>query len=373
MLEIISHIIIFGGILSLFLAITQLVAKDRTIQHYLIALLLIFLGIFQFKVHSIYYGIAREYPATLLFSLPVFLSIGPFLYFNFLMLMDSRFTISFKNSLHLLPALVFFLLEITSLLFISFPDSMIRRRLVVMELFTAEQSATTQIVQYTIYGAVFYTIPYQLSILKNTLNLYRFSEMDLFKKLLFLVITISLFSTTSFFLLIFTGEKFFLLLGTLILTFLIMFAYIILQREVDPLKILSSDLRRKRYERSLLNGIDVEKVQKRLNELMEEEKLYADSDITLPKLAEVLLITRHQLSEFLNEKLDMNFSTFINKYRIEEAKELLHSDADLSILQIAYSVGFNSKSAFNTAFQKFMGTTPAHFRKERYSGLSTDL
>ncbi len=363
MLQIISQIIIFGGALSLFLAVTQLVARDRTTQHYLIALLLVCLGIFLFKAHFIYYGISLKYPATLLFSLPTFLSIGPFLYFNFLMLMDSRFTVSFRKGLHLLPAFFFFLLEIISLLFITSENVMGLRRLVLRELFTPGTSPLTRIIQYCIYGAIFNTIFYQLAILKNTLDLYKFREMDIFKKLLFLIISISLLSTTSFFFLIFTGKKFFLLSGLLVLTFLIMFAYIIFQREVDLLKNLSSDFRRKRYERSLLNGIDTENIRKRLSELMEEEKLYTQSDITLPKLAESLLITQHQLSEFLNEKLNMNFNTFINKHRIDEAKDLLHADTDLSILQIAYSVGFNSKSAFNTAFRNFTKTTPANFRK----------
>jgi AraC-like DNA-binding protein len=363
MSQLISNIIIFGGALSLFLTITQLVVKNRSIQHYLIAFLLISLSIFQFEIYFILFGIAREYPATLLFSLTIFISIGPFLYFNFLMLMDSRFTLSFRKGLHLLPAFIFFILEIISLFFTSFEDAMGQRRQVITEIFTSEPSLITRIVRYYIYGAIFSTIFYQLAILKNALNLYRFREMDIFKKLLFLIISASLLVTTSYLALMLTGEKIFLAAGTLVMTFLIMFAYIIFQREVDLLKNLSSDLRRKKYERSLLKGMDVDIINRRLFELMEEEKLYAHSDITLPKLAESLLVTQHQLSEFLNEKLNMNFNTFINKHRIDEAKELLHADTDLSILQIAYSVGFNSKSAFNTAFRNFTETTPANFRK----------
>jgi AraC-like DNA-binding protein len=55
--------------------------------------------------------------------------------------------------------------------------------------------------------------------------------------------------------------------------------------------------------------------------------------------------------------MEVNFNSFMKKYRIDEAKALLSGNVNLSILQTAYSVGFNSKSAFNAAFQKFTGTT----------------
>jgi AraC-like DNA-binding protein len=67
----------------------------------------------------------------------------------------------------------------------------------------------------------------------------------------------------------------------------------------------------------------------------------------------------------INERLEMNYSNFINSYRIQEAKILLFAPEkiDDSILDIAYEVGFNSKAVFNRAFKKFTGMTPSEFRK----------
>jgi len=67
-----------------------------------------------------------------------------------------------------------------------------------------------------------------------------------------------------------------------------------------------------------------------------------------------------------------NFCEFINGYRIEESKRQLFDPArqERSILDIAYEVGFNSKSTFNSAFKKHTGPKPSEFRAVR-SALSS--
>ena len=72
------------------------------------------------------------------------------------------------------------------------------------------------------------------------------------------------------------------------------------------------------------------------------------------------------LSHVINASFNQNFRDFINSYRIEESKSRLVQD-DMNILNIAYEVGFNSKSAFNTAFKKFTGMTPKEYRKKNIS------
>ena len=98
---------------------------------------------------------------------------------------------------------------------------------------------------------------------------------------------------------------------------------------------------------------------------MSEKKPYLENELTLAKLAEMLSVPQHHLSQILNEKLNQNFFDFVNNYRIQEAKKLLVSPDGglLTILAIAEEVGFNSKSAFNNAFKKVTNTTPSEFRK----------
>ena len=92
---------------------------------------------------------------------------------------------------------------------------------------------------------------------------------------------------------------------------------------------------------------------------MEEERLYCDEDLSLPRLSEVLEVTSHQLSQFLNEHHNINFNNYINNYRINDAKKMLIGEPKRSTLSIAYAVGFNSYSVFYTAFKKETLLSPA--------------
>lgn len=102
----------------------------------------------------------------------------------------------------------------------------------------------------------------------------------------------------------------------------------------------------------------------RLNQLMDQEKLYVDDEINLEKLALRLQVTRHQLSQVLNEHAGMNFFEYINSRRIEEAKHLLTSTSkkELNIIEIAYKVGYSNKVTFNNTFKKYTGMTPSEYR-----------
>jgi AraC-like DNA-binding protein len=60
----------------------------------------------------------------------------------------------------------------------------------------------------------------------------------------------------------------------------------------------------------------------------------------------------------------------VNRYRIEEAKRLLTNPPDkkITVLEVLYEVGFNSKSSFNTLFKKYTGLTPSEFKKQHLEG-----
>jgi AraC-like DNA-binding protein len=95
------------------------------------------------------------------------------------------------------------------------------------------------------------------------------------------------------------------------------------------------------------------------------EKAYLDNDLSLPALAKSIQASCNETSYLINELYRDNFYNFINKYRVEEAKNLLLSQKynQLNILGIAYESGFNSKTTFNTTFKKHTGLSPTEFVK----------
>ncbi len=98
----------------------------------------------------------------------------------------------------------------------------------------------------------------------------------------------------------------------------------------------------------------------------EDRSLYCDPDFSLTRLAELTDSNTKYVSQAINDFTGKNFRTFINEYRIREARRrLLDSEnfGNVTIQYLAESVGFLSTSAFNMAFRKFTGMTPSLYQK----------
>lgn len=121
---------------------------------------------------------------------------------------------------------------------------------------------------------------------------------------------------------------------------------------------------KKKYEKSSLSEEVEDAVLTRLTHLLETEKPYLQSDLSLPKLAGLLNTNPHHLSQLLNDRLGLTFFDWLATHRIAEAQCLLSdpATAHLKIDEIAERVGYNSPSAFHTAFKRLTNQTPAQFR-----------
>lgn len=111
----------------------------------------------------------------------------------------------------------------------------------------------------------------------------------------------------------------------------------------------------------------IHKLQKGLNYLMNEEKVFTNQDLTLKYLASRLDTSTNDLSWLLNQIYQESFRDYINKYRIEAFLEKINLDEHKShtILGLAFDVGFNSKSTFNRVFKARIGTTPKAYLKNK--------
>lgn len=117
------------------------------------------------------------------------------------------------------------------------------------------------------------------------------------------------------------------------------------------------------YTSSTLINVDCDIVLAKLNILMQSDRIYVDSELSLPILAERLGLNPHQLSELMNTRLGKGFSRYLREQRIGAAKTMLCVEPSASVLSVGLSLGFASQSTFYEAFREIEGTTPGQYRK----------
>ncbi len=122
--------------------------------------------------------------------------------------------------------------------------------------------------------------------------------------------------------------------------------------------------KKKQYENKRIDPKSFNIVNKRLTALMESERLYQDASLSLELLASKLSVSKHFLSQMLNDNLNKSFYDYINEYRIKEACQLLAENKPYSMEAIGYEVGFRSKSSFFSIFKKLQGKTPSQYKSE---------
>lgn len=104
-----------------------------------------------------------------------------------------------------------------------------------------------------------------------------------------------------------------------------------------------------------------------MNQIMKDKKPYLEPELTLDSLAKQMSVSRHHLSETLNQYLAKSFYQYINEYRVREVTDMMKRYIDKgvapNILSLAFDAGFHSKSSFNQYFKKTVGHTPSAYLK----------
>jgi len=107
---------------------------------------------------------------------------------------------------------------------------------------------------------------------------------------------------------------------------------------------------------------------KNIEEIIKSKQLFLDPDLSLHNISQAVKLSDRMVSQVIRQNTDLNFTDYINRKRIDYAKEVLKSTtkAEKNVLEILYEAGFNSKSVFNTQFRKHTGLSPTEFREKNY-------
>lgn len=104
----------------------------------------------------------------------------------------------------------------------------------------------------------------------------------------------------------------------------------------------------------------------RIVHVMEDTEEFCDYDFSLERLAGLVGSNSRYVSQIINETYNKNFRTFINEYRVKEARKRLMDTVNygnLTIKAIGESVGYKSQASFIDSFKKITGITPSIYQK----------
>jgi AraC-like DNA-binding protein len=118
-----------------------------------------------------------------------------------------------------------------------------------------------------------------------------------------------------------------------------------------------------KYQKSGLSADTSEAVHRQLTSVMDREKYYKNSELTLVDLAERLKVAPNHLSQVINEREGKNFYDYVNSLRVREFMQIVHrpESRKLTLFALAQDCGFNSKSSFNRYFKKITGQSPSEY------------
>ena len=116
--------------------------------------------------------------------------------------------------------------------------------------------------------------------------------------------------------------------------------------------------------RGLVSPDLMDDLKERILNIIVMQKKYKDKGYSAKKLAEDLGTNTRYVSAVVNVKFHMNYTSFINKYRIEEAMSILVDKRyqDLRMEEVSDMVGFANRQSFYASFYKILKTTPREYR-----------
>jgi len=347
---------LFGGFLSLLLAVLQVTGGKRGSANILRFIHFLCNTVILLGNGFIANGIPLEYPFTIFLFPTCCLMLGPSYFFSIKALTGTVTFIKKSYLLHLTPAMLMFIMEIG----FQFQDTAIKSDYIERFLTYPLHSSFTPI----FFLVVLHIGLYLVLLMKDMLPFW--SNREIYKqariiviRMFFAIAAVATFTAGIFF----SNSLTILIGGSISATIQIS---ILITQDYFPsfFFAIQKEMRKKRYEHSLLQGLNTDTLKRRLEELMGDEEVYKDMDLNLHTLAGKLSISSHQLSQFLNDQLHVSFRNYVNGYRLRAAERLLKESPGLGISAVCYEAGFNSKSRFYALFKEITGKTPQEYRDD---------
>lgn len=116
-----------------------------------------------------------------------------------------------------------------------------------------------------------------------------------------------------------------------------------------------------------LTRFEAEQLAIRTEEVLRQNKLYLQHDLTMRTVAKKLRCSTNHLSQAINWHLGKNFFDLINGFRVAEACLLIdNAGTKLNVAEIVYAAGFRSQSSLYNAFKQHKRMSPVSYKKQQF-------
>ncbi|WP_320051691.1 helix-turn-helix domain-containing protein [uncultured Acetobacteroides sp.] len=381
-----NNLFVIGIFLAFFLQFLLFTKKNKTLSDKILCIWMFVIGIHLFSYYLYELGFWDRYPHLVGATLPVPLLHGPllYLYVAFAFRKEQQFRLT--DYAHFLPALLCYLYMFPFFFFYTAEQKIMLHH---GQLDAYSTFSIVALVAFVVSGITYSILSFRLigKVEKLIHANFSFDEKISLGWLRYCILGVALiFCTVAFFS---TLQSLFdypftfnvdLVLYAEIILFIFLLGFFGIRQEGIFSSITINDEEQiadtkanpnGEYKKSGLKVESAEQHHQKLLELMQADKLYLESKLSLSVLAVRLDVSVNHLSQIINQYEGKNFYDFINEYRVEEFKEraVATCNQHLSILAIALDSGFSSKSSFNLVFKKHTGITPSQYLAEKKSTL----
>ena len=355
-----------SGLIGIFIAVVlNLRKKGDTVANILLSLFVLFHSLFMIHLCLYLSKYNLEFPHSLYITASFSFLYGPLLYFYFKRITE-KYEFKRTDLFHLIPSLVLFLffLPIYSLSAEEKLEILYNRYETTF--YVIVSVITVKSVLLIIYGYFIYKV-YVKNLHENSNQL---DEIKTWQKNLLVLNIIYIVSYIIYGFAIINETATLSLIYPQVFSMAIIVLYVsyvgYVQPKIFSKKYLFSEFVPFKYKKSGLTESYSHELKDQLLQLLIQDKVYKENNITLDILSKRLGVTRHNASQVINEHFDVNFFKLINRFRIYEAIHMLRQDShnNMNIIDIAYEVGFNNKVTFNKAFKEETEMTPSQYLKK---------
>ena len=335
--------------------------RGKSISNKILALVFLMLSVAAINLYWMVFGIQTNFPQLMFIDDTFLLAYGPLLYLFTQSVIFKNYILKKKHFIHFTP----FLISVFAVIgYILFADVTSLSQ-------TTSQIKNNQVPVYFRMGEMlilFYILFYLFKskrevqkVLKSAFEKYSSINQEEFKLLKFIINSFIILFLLAMIhsLLPFIGVRGGLFV-TLLLIVLFTFYFInsvlfkMLKQTTNDSGLIAQPIyeHKEKYAGSRLTKGELTKYKSDLWNHMSSYKKYLNSELNIDDLANDIDLTPKILSQIINEGYSCNFFDFVNKFRVEEAKSLFSNPTDdkMTIQEVMYDAGFNSKSSFNTAF-----------------------